>query len=165
MKTRRQLLRSGLLITSSWITLPLFGGLQTKFNMQDKQPIKPELVKEFVTKAHGDLGRVKELLEQEPGLLNSAWDWGNGDFETGIEAAGHKGRVDIAEYLIAKGARMNIFAAAMLGKLDIVKATLDAFPELKSSKGPHGLTLLHHAKQGKDDAKPVLDYLMEVGAL
>ena len=164
MQTRRQLLRSGLLAASSWITLPLFGKPQNQVTMQDKQPIKADLVREFVSKSHGDFARVKELLEQEPALLNAAWDWGNGDFETGIGAAGHMGRVDIAEYFLSKGARMDIFVATMLGKLEIVKSTLQEFPGLKSSKGPHGLTLLHHAKQGKDNAKLVLDYLLEVGA-
>lgn len=131
---------------------------------QNKEPIKLELVKEFVSKAHSDLTRVKELLDQEPNLLNSSWDWGAGDFETGIGGAGHMGRVDIAEYLLSKGARMDIFVAAMLGHLDIVKATLTAYPTLKTSKGPHGLKLLHHARKGGDRAKVVLDYLVEVEA-
>jgi hypothetical protein len=127
-------------------------------------PINPELVKEFVGASHGKFDKVKELLEQTPGLLNCSWDWGGGDFESGIEAAGHVGNKEIATYLLNKGARMNIFCAAMLGKLEIVKATLTAFPDLKSSKGPHGLQLLHHAKKGGDDAKEVLQYLESIGA-
>jgi hypothetical protein len=58
------------------------------------------------------------------------------------------GNKDIANFLLSKGARMNIFCAAMLGRLDVVKAILSAFPELKTSKGPHGLQLLHHATKG-----------------
>jgi len=60
---------------------------------------------------------VKKLLEETPGLLNASWDWGGGDFETAMGGAGHMGRADIAEYLINKGARMDIFVATMLGKL------------------------------------------------
>jgi hypothetical protein len=52
----------------------------------------------------------------------------------------------------------------MLGRLDIVKTTLDAFPELKTSKGPHGLQLLHHAKQGGEGAVETLKYLESIGA-
>jgi hypothetical protein len=51
----------------------------------------------------------------------------------------------------------------MLGRIDIVKTTLAAFPQLKVSKGPHGLQLLHHAKKGGDDAVAVLEYLIQLG--
>jgi ankyrin repeat protein len=104
------------------------------------------------------------LLEKEPGLLNSCWDWGGGDFETALEGAGHMGNKDIANFLLSKRARMNIFCAAMLGRLDVVEAILSAFPELKTSKGPHGLQLLHHATKGGAEAAPVLEYLQSIGA-
>jgi hypothetical protein len=126
--------------------------------------LQPELVKEFVGKSHNDLKRVKELLTLHPGLLNCSWDWGGGDFETGLEAAGHVGNKEIAEFLLDNGARMNLFCAAMLGKIEIVKATLSAFPALKSSKGPHGLQLIHHATKGAEGAKEVLQYLESIGA-
>lgn len=131
---------------------------------QKPPPLDKELVKEFVTKAHSDLSRVKELFAQSPGLLNCSWDWGGGDFETGLEASGHIGKRDIAQFLLDNGARMNLFCAAMLGRIDIVKSTLTAFPNLKNSKGPHGLQLLHHAKKGGDGAKEVLQYLESIGA-
>ena len=41
----------------------------------EKPPaLEPELVNEFVLKAHGDLDTVKRLLEQAPALVNCAWD-------------------------------------------------------------------------------------------
>jgi hypothetical protein len=126
--------------------------------------LAPELVREFVGKAHVDLERVKELYRQEPGLLNAVWDWGGGDFESALEAAGHMGRRDIAAFLLENGARINMFCAAMLGELDIVKTTLTKFPHLKDSKGPHGLTLRFHAEKGGEQAKAVLAYLKEIGA-
>lgn len=119
----------------------------------------PELVKEFVIAGHNDLDKVKAMLAAQSALLNATWDWGGGDFEMAIGGAGHMGRPDIAQYLIDKGARFDIFVAAMLGKLEIVKPILTAWPALKDSKGPHGLTLLHHAKQGKEAAAPVLAFL------
>jgi len=79
-------------------------------------PLDKELVKDFVIKGHFDLAGTKALLEKEPGLLNSCWDWGGGDFETALEGAGHMGNKDIANFLLSKGARMNIFCAAMLGR-------------------------------------------------
>jgi hypothetical protein len=127
-------------------------------------PLSAEMVNEWVGKAHSDLAYIKAAFEKEPQLLNASWDWGGGDFETALEAAGHVGNKDIARFLLEKGARMNVFCAAMLGQLDVVKTILTAFPNLKESKGPHGLQLLHHAKKGGEDAKAVLEYLESIGA-
>ncbi len=114
---------------------------------------------EFVAHAHGSLKRVQELVEQEPMLVNATWDWGGGDWETALGAASHMGRRDIALYLLDKGARMDIFAAAMLGHLEIVQAILKAFPEARSLHGPHGISLLEHAKIGGKEAAAVLELL------
>ena len=122
-------------------------------------PIDPELVNEFVLKAHGDLGVVKQLLEQEPAIVNAAWDWGGGDWETGLGAASHVGRRDIAEYLLEHGARMDVFAAAMLGETEIVRAMLEAQPGLRDARGPHGIPLLAHAEAGGEQARDVLALL------
>lgn len=122
-------------------------------------PLESALVREFVGAAHGDLEKTRTMLEAEPGLLNATWDWKAGDFETALGGAGHMGRRDIAEYLIAQGARIDLFVAAMLGELGVVRAILDARPGLARSKGPHGITLIAHAKAGGDRAVEVLRYL------
>ncbi len=127
-------------------------------------PLLAETVKIWVGKAHTDLEYIKMAFLEEPNLLNAAWDWGGGDFETALEAAGHVGNKEIAHFLLAKGARMNIFCAAMLGQLEVVKTILTVFPDLKDSRGPHGLQLIHHAKKGGEEAKAVLDYLNSIGA-
>src|SRR3954463_10804701 len=107
-------------------------------NMDKKTPaIDSQLVQEIVLKAHSDFNRVMELIEQEPALVNAVWDWGGGDWETPLGSAAHMGRRDIAEYLLAHGARLDLFAAAMLGQLEIVKAILAVFPDMKDAKGPH----------------------------
>ncbi|MEO8473777.1 MAG: hypothetical protein ABI477_16370 [Chryseolinea sp.] len=86
--------------------------------MQERpKPLDPQIVLEFVKNSHGNFQKVKELLDEQPTILNASWDWGGGDFETGMNAAGHTGHGEIAEYLLSKGARMDIFAAVMLGKL------------------------------------------------
>jgi hypothetical protein len=130
--------------------------------MEPKPALEAKLVQEFVGNAHGDLNRVKELLAQEPGLINATWDWGGGDFETALGAASHMGRKDIAEFLLGHGARLDIFAAAMLGKLDIVKSALAAFPDAIKTPGPHGIPLIAHAQAGGEDAKSVLEYLQSL---
>lgn len=127
--------------------------------MEKRSALELSLVEEFVGNAHGNFERVKELLAQEPALVNATWDWGGGDFETALGAAGHMGRKDIANFLLAHGARIDIFVAAMLGKLEIVQAALKAFPEAKDIPGPHGIPLIVHAQAGGEDAKEVLEYL------
>jgi hypothetical protein len=69
------------------------------------------------------------------------------------------GRKDIANFLLEHGARLDIFAAAMLGKLDIVKAALTAYPDALKIPGPHGIPLIVHAEKGGEDALGVLEYL------
>lgn len=127
--------------------------------MERPPAIAPELVHEFVGNAHGDLQRVQQLLAQEPMLVNAAWDWGGGDWETGLGAASHMGRRDIALYLLENGARMDIFAAAMLGHAEIVRAILNTYPEMRHHKGPHGIPLLAHAKAGGEEAAGVVALL------
>lgn len=121
--------------------------------------LETTLVEEFVRVAHSDLDRTRELLEEESGLVNASWDWGGGDFETALGSASHMGRKDIANYLLEKGARLDLFAAAMLGKLDIVKAALEAYPDAINTPGPHGIPLTAHAKAGGEEAQSVYKFL------
>jgi hypothetical protein len=128
--------------------------------MQDKgPPLDPEKVNEIVLKAHGDIDTVRELLDEQPALVNASWDWGGGDWETPLGAAAHMGRRDIAELVLDRGARLDLFAAAMLGETEIVRATLAAFPEARDVKGPHGIPLIEHARKGGDAARDVLELL------
>ena len=127
--------------------------------MADRPRIDSQLVCEFVTQAHSDLARIKAMLAQQPALVNAAWDWGAGDWETGLGAAAHMGQRDIAQFLLAHGARMDIFSAAMLGHLAVVQAMLVVNPEARNSLGPHGIPLVKHAEAGGERAAPVADYL------
>jgi len=131
--------------------------------MERPPPIAPDLVNEFVLEAHKDLDRVRELLAQEPKLVNACWDWGGGDFESALGAAAHTGRREIAEFLLDHGARMDIFAAAMLGHLAVVKAAITADPRAAKAPGPHGIPLMMHAKMGGERALPLLEYLQSLG--
>lgn len=127
--------------------------------MADTPRIEAELVRDFVNCAHSDLGRVRELLRLQPALINAAWDWGGGDWETGLGAAAHMGCRDIALHLLGNGARMDIFAAAMLGHLEIVRTMLDAAPGARNRPGPHGIPLLAHAEAGGPAAAGVAAFL------
>ena len=128
--------------------------------VKDKGPrLDLDMVRDFVGAAHRDLDKVKAMYEKQPALLNASWDWGGGDWETALGGAAHTGRKPIALFLLEKGARLDIFAAAMLGKLELVKAAIALFPGTEKVLGPHGIPLLAHAKVGKDDAAEVFKYL------
>jgi hypothetical protein len=123
----------------------------------------PDVVKEMVTVAHFNLARVTELVTARPALARASWDWGFGDWETAIDAASHVGNRPIAAFLIANGARPTIYTAAMMGQLAIVKTWIEAIPGVQRNRGPHGLTLLAHAKAGGAAAADVYSYLESLG--
>lgn len=95
------------------------------------QPKKAE-IKEFVEAAHGDLAKVRQMLEANPHLLNLP----NGK-ETALGAACQMRRPDMIEYLISQGAEMDIYASCVLGRTDAVRSFLDADPSLVNTKATH----------------------------
>jgi hypothetical protein len=147
--------------TGSLVLMPAM--LHGKEKQSAGDPLPAEKVKEFVVAGHGNFDSVKKLLTELPTLLYATWDWGNGDFETALEGAGHVGNKEIANYLIGTGARTNLFVLTMLGKTQIVKSFLDTFPQYLDARGPHGFTFLHHAQKGGDDSKELLDYFQSKG--
>lgn len=165
-------MKPNVITRKKFIQSTVLGGLALPFALKAHQtqqperpaPIKLEIVKEFVSVSHGNFARVKEMLENETQLLHVSNDWGGGDYESGIEAAGHVGNKEIASYLLGKGARYNIYLACMLGHLDVVKSVLTFNAGLLNSKGPHGFTMLHHANKGGDGSKAVVEYLQSLGA-
>lgn len=134
------------------------GGLPPMYASAD-----PEVVRSVVGKSHVDLDTVKELVTEKPELAKASWDWGFGDWESALGAASHMGRRDIAEFLIKHGARPNLFTFTMLGQVDVVRATCENNPGIQRTLGPHGITLLQHARHGGDDAKSVVAYLEALG--
>lgn len=99
-------------------------------------------IEEFVLAAHNNLEKVKSLLAQKPHLLDLSFEKFN---ETALEAAGHMGREDIANFLLEQGANSQIFAMAMLGRLADVKTFLENDPSLIRKPGVHGFSLMFHA--------------------
>jgi len=143
--------------------------LQTQIKKQtnDPDPLKPEIVKEFVIAGHGgkngDLDKVKSMLNDYPNIIYGTIDWGSGDFESAIDGAGHMGNKELANYLIESGSRVTLFVLTMLGKTELVKPVLEAYPKLLNAIGPHGFTMLHHAKAGGKDSEDLFQYLQEKG--
>lgn len=135
--------------------------------------IDDDMVAGIVGASHGNFDKVKKMVNERPELAGASWDWGFGDFETALGAASHVGRRDIAEYLISKGARPDIFTFTMMGMLQSVKEIIETVPGIQSHAGPHGITLLAHAKnrlRHKDlsasditNVNSVLQYLESLG--
>jgi hypothetical protein len=156
------------LLGAAGLGLPLARGIAApapaKIGVTDTFPMQPaEMVREMVSVSHGNMKRVRELVELHPALAKASWDWGFGDWEAAIDAASHVGNREIAEYLIGKGARPTLFTAAMLGQLEVVKRLIAAHPGVQRCAGPHSISLLAHAKNGGEQAKEVYQYLESLG--
>jgi hypothetical protein len=173
-QSRRALLKGGLLMTAGVTAGMIAKGAspvlsqpqpstQPQSQLPDRGPrLDLDLVREFVIAGHGNLDRTRELLEQQPALVNATWDWGGGDWETALGGASHMGNQPIAAFLLSKGARMDVFAATTLGKIEIVKAFLADDPKVVDLKGPHGIPLIRHALAGKQEA--LVELLRAAGA-
>lgn len=158
---RRRFIKStafGLIGITSFGFASAKNSLHNPFNVYDKNPLfyrypatDDNLVSTIVGASHGNINKVKELVTQHPELAGASWDWGFGDWETAIGAASHVGRRDIAEFLISNGARPDIFTFTMMGMLKSVQDIIETVPGIQSHTGPHGITLLQHAKNRLGD--------------
>ena len=118
-------------------------------------------VKEMVGVAHGNVAKVKELVSARPALARAAWDWGYGDWESALGAAAHVGHKEIAQILLDNGAHPTVFSAAMLGQIDVVRGFIASTPGIQRTRGPHGITLLAHARAG--GTADMVKYLESLG--
>lgn len=178
---RRNLIKSsvvGLLAIGTPQTLSAFWPEQRAMKLpsvSDSFPnIDPEIVSTVVGASHSNLEKVRSLVDPRPELARATWEWRFGDWESAIGAASHVGRRDIVHYLLEKGARPSIFTFAMMGAYEVVKSMIEFSPGIQRTMGPHGISVLQHAKNGKrmqdqlsakekDDQKRLIDYLEALG--
>lgn len=143
---RKHFLKTSLAVGGAAIAAPY------ALNSQDKQGIfDAEEIREFVFAAHKSLEDTRKIIEAKPLLLNCTNQNKKGDFETAVGGASHMGRKDIADLLVSKGARLDIFSYTFLGYTDFVKQLIIQQPNLLYAPGPHGFNLLHHAEAGKHE--------------
>ncbi|HSF83005.1 MAG TPA: ankyrin repeat domain-containing protein [Anaerolineales bacterium] len=117
-----------------------------------------QLIDEFVGAAHGDFDKVKRLIADHPHLISANASW----HELAIEAASQTGRVDIVDFLLAAGARLDICTAVMLGDMEMTKKFLKTDSSLISARGAHGLPLMYYvAIRGNQE---IARFLLEQGA-
>ena len=111
------------------------------------------VIDELVGNAHGNLARVKELLDLHPELLNSKATWN----ETPIEAAAQMGNRKIIDLLIERGAPVDAFTGLVLGRM--TEGTVN-------QRGIHNLPALYFAAIGGhvDTAQQLLSAGADVNA-
>lgn len=120
--------------------------------------ITQETIDQFVGNAHGNLGKVKELLTRFPSIVNANASW----TETAIQAAAQTGQVEIVNYLLENGAEYDICSAAMLGSLDCIQEFLKEDPNMIHARGAHGIPLLYFPVIRSNTR--IAQYLLEQGA-
>jgi ankyrin repeat protein len=109
------------------------------------QPPSTEQIREFVIAGHGNLEKVRQMLAENPKLLNSSYQWNENDTETAVQAAAQVGSANVAQFLLKQGAPLEICTAAMLGMRDEVERRLNDDPQNANATGAHGIPLLPHA--------------------
>jgi len=106
-----------------------------------------------VHRARGDAATLDVLLAHGADLnLRSDWWAGGWGVLDGADPA-------TADALIARGAVVDVFAAAHLGRIDRLRELLDADPSLVHAKGGDGCRPLHFAR-----SPAVMDLLLSRGA-
>ena len=115
-----------------------------------EQPLSTEEIREFVIAGHGNLGKVRQMLAENPKLLNACHRWNENDSETAVQAAAQVGSANVAEFLLKQGAPLEICTAAMLGMRDEVEARLNSDPRNANATGAHGIPLLPLAVWSED---------------
>lgn len=85
-----------------------------------------EIVAFFQAVKTGDLETVKQMTEKNPSIVNAMDD---SSLSPVITAAYH-GEMNIANYLVANGAKMDIFSSSALGLTYIVKNLVQKYPKM-----------------------------------
>jgi ankyrin repeat protein len=112
---------------------------------------------------HGDLETIRLLVEAGADV-NGKGD----DYQVGVlgwATCFHKVREDVAEYLLAHGATLNLWTAIALDRADNVHAMITRQPTLlgaRMSRNQHRRTPLHHA--AAKDRSRIVRLLLELGA-
>lgn len=89
----------------------------------------------------GETARISAMLEADPSLANARDD-------TGVPAlaiARYNQRTEIVDLLLSRGARLDIWMAAMFGNMDVLKTELERDPASIHAKSADGWTPLHLA--------------------
>jgi ankyrin repeat protein len=111
---------------------------------EDTYGIPQELINQYVTVAHFDFEKVKQLQKLCPSLLMTRATWD----ELAIEAAAHMGLTPMAQFLADLGAPVSTCTATLLGAQDQVKRLVSEDPACLRERGAHDIALLGYTAMG-----------------
>jgi ankyrin repeat protein len=125
----------------------------------DTPGIPQELINQFVTVAHFDFEKVKQLQKLCPTLVMARATWD----ELAIEAAAHMGLTTMAEFLADLGAPVSTCTATLLGAQSLVKRLVTEDPACLRERGAHDIGLLAYTAYGNQQVE-IAEFLLGAGA-
>jgi ankyrin repeat protein len=126
---------------------------------EDKYGIPQELINQFVSVAHFDFEKVKQLHKLCPTLLMTRATWD----ELAIEAAAHMGLAPMAQFLADLGAPVSTCTAALLGAKDLVKRLVQEDRGCLRERGAHDIALLAYTGYAAEQME-IAEFLLQSGA-
>ena len=125
----------------------------------DTYGLPQEFINQFVTFAHFDFEKVKQLHKLCPTLAMTRATWD----EMAIEAAAHMGLVPMAEFFADLGAPVSTCTATLLGAQDLVKRLVTEDRGCLRERGAHDIPVLAYAAYGKPQVE-IAEFLLKAGA-
>ena len=121
----------------------------------------------FLAARAGLLDHVKRLLDEYPHLISAADSGGRTALQRAVVVSGPTAEGDaIAEFLVSRGAQIDIFTACVFGLTDRVESLLKSDPALVKARCSGG-TPLHWAvrpQRNSGEAKKICALLLDAGA-
>jgi uncharacterized protein len=116
-------------------------------------------ITQFVSVAHANFDKVKELLSVHPAMITARAPWD----ELAVEAAAHMGLYPMADWLAEKGAPISTCTAVLLGLGGRVEEAIAADRMCIYERGAHDIPILAYTVYGKEQAG-IAETLLKSGA-
>jgi ankyrin repeat protein len=126
---------------------------------EDTYGIPQDWINQFVTLAHFDFEKVKQLQKLCPTLIMTRATWD----ELAIEAASHMGLTAMAQFLADLGAPVSACTATLLGEQALVKRLVSDDAGCLRERGAHDIALLAYTALG-DQHVEIAEFLLGSGA-
>lgn len=129
------------------------------FLRDDTKGLPWTAINQFVSPAHFDFEKVKQLYKANPDLLSTRASWD----ELAIEASAHMGQVPMTEWLAEQGSPVSTCTAAVLGLAGVVKDALKEDPRCIYERGAHDIAILAYTAWGQERVD-IAEILLKAGA-
>jgi ankyrin repeat protein len=126
---------------------------------EDTYGIPQAWINEFVTIAHRDFEKVKQMYKLCPTLLMTRATWD----ELAIEAAAHMGLAPMAQFLADAGSTVSTCTATLVGAGDLVKRLVREDSGCLRERGAHDIALLAYTAWGNQQPE-IAEFLLKSGA-